>query len=426
MFRQAVEKSNNFKDTYIPNINADSPTGIEEGIYHTRELHIDNQTPLLMGFSDTAKDDYLNMLRNHVGKTGTMLSDYAIIFVLSNNNMESLTTASVNLESATYPLNSNEIRSNIEQRIKNATVIENERVYLRTYVDRLSQLIDDGACSLFDFDDILNVLKQGTLKGNFTKLGFFDDNAIYAPSFPTMEPKNMEKRANDNAEFYEMTQKVLNSDDDDKIKVDRIAEWVDRKVAKKIVDNDSNKPVSFDEISDGIDRKKQSTILDFEEPYLKNNKTDMTIITRITGAKKHKRCFVIICDANGTDVAYLNIKFNKNIKDYVSDKDNCETKGYNLTLHVSDMMKNTVKDENSEVNIYAVKLQARENVFDNVRHNFTLSKSGNILIDVPDDESEVIIGNGNNRINFSFCCWQFTYNQSLCVNNCDIFSNFCR
>ena len=152
----------------------------------------------------------------------------------------------------------------------------------------------------------------------------------------------------------------------------------------------------------------------------------MTIITRITGAKKHKRRFVIICDANGTDVAYLNIKFNKNIKDYVSDKDNCETKGYNLTLHVSDMMKNTVKDENSEVNIYAVKLQARENVFDNVRHNFTLSKSGNILIDVPDDESEVIIGNGNNRINFSFCCWQFTYNQSLCVNNCDIFSNFCR
>lgn len=118
MFRQAVEKSNNFKDTYIPNINADSPTGIEEGIYHTRELHIDNQTPLLMGFSDTAKDDYLNMLRNHVGKTGTMLSDYAIIFVLSNNNMESLTTASVNLESATYPLNSNEIRSNIERTSK--------------------------------------------------------------------------------------------------------------------------------------------------------------------------------------------------------------------------------------------------------------------------------------------------------------------
>ena len=413
MFRQAVEKSNNFKDTYIPNINADSPTGIEEGIYHTRELHIDNQTPLLMGFSDTAKDDYLNMLRNHVGKTGTMLSDYAIIFVLSNNNMESLTTASVNLESATYPLNSNEIRSNIEQRIKNATVIENERVYLRTYVDRLSQLIDDGACSLFDFDDILNVLKQGTLKGNFTKLGFFDDNAIYAPSFPTMEPKNMEKRANDNAEFYEMTQKVLNSDDDDKIKVDRIAEWVDRKVAKKIVDNDSNKPVSFDEISDGIDRKKQSTILDFEEPYLKNNKTDMTIITRITGAKKHKRCFVIICDANGTDVAYLNIKFNKNIKDYVSDKDNCETKGYNLTLHVSDMMKNTVKDENSEVNIYAVKLQARENVFDNVRHNFTLSKSGNILIDVPDDESEVIIGNGNNRINYPFSNIEWNDDYSL-------------
>lgn len=401
MFRHAVEKSNNSEEVDLHDLNAGNGLSIEEGHYSTQKLRADAEgAPLLMGYSDTASDDYLNMLRNRVGVEDSRLSDCAIIFVLKNNNMESLTTASVNLESTALPLNSDEIRRNIERHIQDTIVNVREKIYLKVYLDRLSRLIADGMCSLFDFDDILEVLQQDTLKGNFGKLGFFEDETIYLPYFSKTD-KEMEIRANDNADFYEKTQKILTNNDERTQKIDKLSEWMDRKVATRIVDADKDKPLSFEDICYGIEKKKQSSLLDIENEYLKNNETGMELVHRKTGSKKHKRYYAIICDVHGTDIACLRLKFNKNVKGLVDNMDNCETNGQYLLLYVVGNMKKRVADDNSEVDIYVVKLQAKETVFSFVSSMFTLNSKGNILLNVPDDETEVVLGNGNTRIDYS-------------------------
>lgn len=398
----AIESSLYSRNIELNGLFPNRQLDVKEDSYSTQEIMPDKSGhPLVIGYSDTAKDDYLNMLRNTVGVEGSKLQDYGIIFILSSNNMESLTTASTDLESPSYPLNTTEIRRNIKNKIDSSIVIDNERIYLKTYLNRLSQSIEDGACTLFDFDDILEVLQKKTIRNSFGQLGFFKDDTIYDVFFKKTEDQVAE-RARENADFYETVQSILNNNDERKDKIEKLSTYVDKKTAEHIVNEGDVESVSFDEISIAINKKKQTINLAVEEINLREKDAGISYIERETGSKRHPHYFIIICDTKNIAVANLRFKFNKEIKDLLKDKDNCEYTGQYLTIKVvSGCINKTLEDTNSQVDISVIKLSVAETILNDIRSLFTLRKNGSIVIDVPEDQTEVVIGHGANTVKYS-------------------------
>ena len=164
----------------ISNIFSSKNTFVEEETYSTFTLKSQgNSIPLIIGDSSNATDDYLTTLRNSVGSMDSQYRDYGVLYILSNNRLESLTTTCEDLQAVGMPLNTDYIKNNIVLKIDHIIGNGYEKEYLKEHLNRLSEKIGDGGYSLFDFKEILSVLQKGSLSNSFSSLGYFEDKCIY-------------------------------------------------------------------------------------------------------------------------------------------------------------------------------------------------------------------------------------------------------
>ena len=111
---KAMKSSNYAQPITIENIYNGKDYNIKEEGYNTFHIAPLNSTnSLVIGNSDEATEDYLTTLRNAVCNPNSPYSEYGILYILSNNRLESLTTASVNLQNVGMPLNTSYIKDNI-------------------------------------------------------------------------------------------------------------------------------------------------------------------------------------------------------------------------------------------------------------------------------------------------------------------------
>lgn len=393
---------------------------VEKDSYHTMYLKPVERFPgLVIGNNKTAEEAFLVNMRNCIGNSGEQLEDYGILYLLKSDRIESITTTAIDLTVDAYPFNSNEIKRNIQSHIESVIKNANERIYLNRYLDRLSTYVEEGSSNLFDFEDILDVLQGKTLKGKFNQLEYFNDDDIFAPSFKKSD-KEVEARADKNAEIYAKIKDIFATFDDKEERIEKICAIVDKKTAKKIVDANNVDDISFSLVEEGVENKKTNKI-ELISLNLIGQGAFLDMVKHTKGNRYKSRNYIVICDET-KQPASLKATFNQSIKDFIEGGENCNVYLETFTKTVVEGRAYVaVNDKNSNHEFFIVKLPVNSAFFNNVRALFSISKNGNIIIDAPEDEDEVVLGNGDEDITLdsvsNTIVWKDTYKLHI---PCDI------
>ena len=164
---------------------------------------------------------------------------------------------------------------------------DNEKEYLRDHLSRIAAKIGDGGYTLFDFKDILSVMQKGSIKGQFANLGYFEDEEIYEMFFDRTE-KEMRERISQNAFIYNQVSDIMSQSDGDERR-ERLAKYLDDKLASDLVRVDTLSDIDFSDISKSIEKKNASATLAFEDVRLVEDNPNIQIVKRAKGQEKKKR-----------------------------------------------------------------------------------------------------------------------------------------
>lgn len=397
---RAMQESAYSRDIEINHIFDGSEYNVTEESYKTFCISPQHsQHYLIIGSSENATEDYLTTLRNAVSSPVSNYSDYGILYVLSSNRLESLTTASIDLQNQGMPLNTNYIRDNIKRKIEDCMMNANEKVYLRNSLDRISQRIGDGGYTLFDFKEILGVLKRGHLKDNFSTLGYFEDKDIYDMFFSQSE-KDLQERVEKNAFLYNQISDIIAQTDGEERKA-KLSKYLDDRLINDLARIENVDDIDFSNVAKSIDRKNAAATLSFEDVKLQDDRQDVQLLKRTKGnVKKKSTTFILICDNTENRTTRIRISFNSDIKGLSSEG---QPNGRFLYLEVGNEVKAfSVGKENNIHKFIVQRVATKVGAFDSIHSYFSINKKGAIVVDVPEDVMALTIGAGNNLVQPTF------------------------
>ncbi|SDZ89434.1 DNA phosphorothioation-dependent restriction protein DptH [Prevotella sp. tc2-28] len=275
----------------------------------------------------------------------------------------------------------------------------NEKVYLRNSLDRISQRIGDGGYTLFDFKEILGVLKRGHLKDNFSTLGYFEDKDIYDMFFSQSE-KDLQERVEKNAFLYNQISDIIAQTDGEERKV-KLGKYLDDRLINDLARVESVDDIDFSNVAKSIDRKNAAATLSFEDVKLQDDRPDVQLLKRTKGnVKKKSTTFILICDNTENRTTRIRISFNSDIKGLSSEG---QPNGRFLYLEVGNEVKAfSVGKENNIHKFIVQRVAAKVGTFDSIHSYFSINKKGAIVVDVPEDVMALTIGAGNNLVQPTF------------------------
>ena len=191
---------------------------IPQDAYNTFVLKAqNNECGLIIAYDRTCTEDYMTTIRNTVGVEGSPYEKYGILYILSDTTssiLSSINTAVKDLQAPGAPLSAGYIMKKIKENAQNEILQNYQIAYIDKYLERISSLIGDGTCSLFDFQNALNILAKGSLKGDFNNIDCFNDQSIFDQTFVLPE-NEVEDRALDNMKYYGIVKDIMNMDDDE-------------------------------------------------------------------------------------------------------------------------------------------------------------------------------------------------------------------
>lgn len=396
----AMRNSFYAKPIVVENIYGNNEYGVVEEAYNTFTIAPQNSIKsLIIGNSENATEDYLTTLRNAVSSSDSNYSDYGVLYVLSNNRLESLTTASINLQNAGMPLNASYIKDNIYSKIGNSLMNDNEKLYLYDHLAKMSAKIGDGGYSLFDFKDVLGILQKGGLRKQFNNLGYFEDEDIYDMFFGVTE-KQMQERIGQNSYLYNQVSDAIAQTDGEERK-DRLSKILDDKLIEKLKNVNDVSDIDFSEIKRSVEKKNASATLFFEDAKIVENAIGVQLLKRTRGNEKKKSStYILICDSTNKVSTKIRISFNTEIRGIASDG---EVSGRFLYLEigVEPRMFSVGKDNNIH-KFFVKRIPAKVGTFDSIQSYFTISKKGVISVDVPEDVMALKLGCGSTEVTPTF------------------------
>jgi DNA phosphorothioation-dependent restriction protein DptH len=415
----AMHSSSYSKDITISNIFDGRVYNVAEESYPTFCIAPQHsQHSLIVGNSESATEDYLTTLRNAVSSPTSNYKDYGVLYILSSNRLESLTTASIDLQNHGMPLNTNYIRDNIKNKIDNCLMNANEKLYLKNSLERITQRIGDGGYTLFDFKDILGVLKNGSLKNKFSTLGYFEDDDIYDMFF-TPSDKDLQNRIENNALLYNQVSDIILQSDGDERKA-KLSKYLDDRLVDELSKVTNIENIDYSVITRSIDRKNAAATLTFEDVKLTEDNQDIQLLKRTKGnTKKKSTTYIIICDSTENTTTKIRLSFNSDIKGVSSEG---QPNGRFLYIDVSDTVKIFTVGKDDNVHKFFIKrISARCGTFDSIHQYYSINKKGAIIIDVPEDIITLCIGCGQNPIqpNFGQISWEDDYLLSIPMDSAD-------
>ena len=395
-------------------------------VYFTRVLKASNESlPLIIGDSTNATDDYLTTLRNTVGCANSEYTSYGILYILSNCHLESLTTTCVNLQAEGLPLNSESIKRCLNKQINEKIVNDYEKFYLKNYLDRLSEKIGDGNYSLFDYQEILSILSEGTLRNSFKTLEYFNDEEIYS-MFPLEKEVDMLDRVKTNAEFYNKVSNIF-SHSDGTDRVPELSKILDDKFAEKIAKLDSVNQINFDDILHSIEKKAANSSITFEDCLIDTDQNEsIHFIKRIMGSpNKKSNIYIIIADTTNIPEILVKLCFKSDINGCVS---NGKVHGRFLRLNVPYGLTYTeVGKDNNIHKIFIKRVKTNISFFNDIKQDFKLYKNGNINVDVADSVEKICLGTGDHEVDIpdiEKLEWNDSYKMFIPLDSCEDCINF--
>ena len=392
--------------------------------YNTFSLAIGSHNPkLIIGDSDSASDDYLATLRNAVGVPGRSLDNNAILFVLSSNRIESLTTASVNLFKKGMPLCFYNIQNSIKAQIDDNIVNDCEREYLYQYLNVLSGSVGDGRSSLFDMEDILAIVQDKSLKKSYARIGYIEDDLIYSITFDK-KGRALVDHINDNADFFRQIQDIMSSNTLEEERPEKLSKFLDDKLADDIIKWGTDKwkeELSYSMLRKSVFRKQSQEILTYEGAEFKGHcLSNQNLISRGSSTSNKKGTYsIIVCDPRDTDTTEIQLAFNKGIKDLVKGE-GFQTNGRFLYLSLSDVVTRiSVGEDNNIFKFVITRLKTKPETFRDIANCFAIKTSGDIVVNVPEDYSAIRFGYGSNQIELGIGVieWEEDYSLHVPIEN---------
>ena len=356
-------------------------------------------TGLIVGYDETSTEDYLTTIRNSVGVKGGKYEDYGVLFVLSDSTssiLSSLNTTVRSLQATGFPLHSHYIIQNIENKAKDKLSKDLEIIYLKKHLAKISDYISDGICNLFDFQHALSVLSEGTLKGHYNEIDFFNDKAVYNVAFKPSD-SDMSSRVDKNHEIYRKVSDIMSEDDDtDKFKL--LSRFLDEKLCKKVLNISNWKEIDFQEFLDSEQRKAATANLELLDITLPSEGLMSSMVLHTVGNKKKKSTnHIIICDESGSDGSEVVITFNKEIKKDPSNN-SCSVNGQTMKVVVKDkIVTQSVGLNDNHHDFYIMRLSCNKSFFKEINHCFSINKKEEITVVVPEEPDVLVFGDGSTK-----------------------------
>lgn len=376
----------------ISDIYSGGDSCIEEESYETCYLQPTANGPrLILGYDQTATEDYLTTMRNAIGVSGSKYENDSLLYILSDSGLSSLITASRNLQGENAPLHSKVIIDNIYGKAESKIAKSYELLYLKKYLEKIAAYIADGTCDLFDFQHALAILQTGELKGRFTDLGFFEDRNIYESSFAIPED-DMEQRIAQNQQLYQWVEGIMHMDEETN-KQELLQKRLDERLSKKIdkAGNDWPCQVTLQQVLESKDVHDSTANFELLDMVLPNEGPLVSMIYRQKGSKKKSDNYIIICDQSAAPEQPLKLRFNKNVKG--ATENGAKIQGADVTLNVKDeFIKQRVGILDNRHDFFVWRIPVSGNFFTEVKDFMSISKKGVIVVDVPENCETVTFG----------------------------------
>ena len=349
---------------------------------------------LILGDTNTATDDYLTTLRNSV-EPSSFYEDYGTLFILSTVRTESLTTAAIDLMSPHMPLHIDEVLKSIQERIDETSLLTFEKMILLDYISR----IKEEYFGLFEFEEVLSVLKDKSLEDYYSKLGYFKHQDL-------KDAKTLKKETADiirlNAEVFKELKRIFTTVEESSRKAE-LLKILDVKLTDELLKAEKWEDTDFGKILKSINEHNATAeykFIDFEitqASYLKKEK----------GSAKRRQFYIILCDTTDSDHTPVRLRFNKAVKDvcYVTEpgikqlSSEYDVIGSRINLKVRDnFLKVEVGEPNNNFVFWFLRIKADSGVFYDISSRFRLNTKGAIEVFVPEDMDRITIGKGEKHI----------------------------
>ena len=370
---------------------------------------------IIVGNESETDNGYLTTLRNAVANPRSNYGKYALLNILSNNKLESITTAGINLLDTGGPLHQDVILKSVLDKMEHVSILAYDKKCLEYYAERIKERIEQKEADLFIFQDILSVLQNATvsLAGEYHKFGLFPDRYCTEAGLLTIEDKEFDKRLNDNSSHFERIKNILNSYSTEAF--NELTKIYDNHLSNKIVKNLSNwYSIDYKEICDSINKKAEQANYKFVSLQLTDSHNEELVHSALpTLSQKSKKVYVLVCDNTDYSYSKIRVDFNKSIKDCCkvqdhNDKDGLKTQysfannDSSLRLELKDrLVRCEIGKDSNKFTFYFLRLKAARGTFDFIKPYFSITSKANITIKAPEDIDVITIGQGSNNIDFT-------------------------
>lgn len=370
---------------------------------------------IIVGNETDTDNGYLTTLRNAVVNPNSGYNKYALINILSNNKLESITTAGINLLDEGGPLHQDIIFKNMLQKLEHVSILAYDKKCLEIYAESIRKRIEQNEADLFIFQDILSVLQNGTvnLLGKYNKFGYFPDRYCTDAGLITIDVKEFEKRIVDNAIHFERIKNILNSYTTEAY--NELTKTYDNSLSNKIIKRPDNwYNIDYKEICDSVKKKAEQANYKFVSLQISDNHQAELVHSALPSlSQKSKKVYVLVCDNTDFATTKIKIDFNKSISDCCLVKEpnykdvlhtqysfavNCSS----LKLELKDrLVKCDIGKDNNKFTFYFLRLKVGIGTFEFVKPYFSITTKANITIKAPEDVDMITIGKGTNNIDFT-------------------------
>lgn len=370
---------------------------------------------IIIGNESETDNGYLTTLRNAVANPNSKYGKYALLNILCNNKLESITTAGINLLDVGGPLHQDVILKSVLKKLEHVSILDYDKKCLKSYAENIKIRIEQNEADLFIFQDILSVLQKNTvnLAGKYHKFGYFPDSYCTEAGFIKIEEKEMAKRIFDNAAHFDRIKNILISYSTEAF--NELTKTYDNTLANKIVKRpDDWHNIDYQEICDSVKRKSEQANYKFVSLNLSDSHpAELVNSTLPSLSQKSKKVYVLVCDDTDNMSTKVKIDFNKSINDCCSIKEigyrdtvkthyNFSHNNSTLNLELIDRpLKCEIgKDTNKFIFIF-LRIKAAFGTFDYIKPYFSITSKANVSIKAPEDVDMITIGNGLKDIDFT-------------------------
>lgn len=304
---------------------------LESSSYLTYSLRINNVNLVVAKTDEKVSADFLTHLRNNADKTGTVFENTALLFV-HNTNLDSILGGAKRLEVEGMPLHVEFIEKNLRNDVKKSLSSKVDQEIIFAYLDNNKSSIYEKATSIFDYQDLFDVLGTGSINANkYREFGLFYDDKLDT-YYNTLDDRSLEKRIKENLGLYKIVDETHKYSEPSELE-----KYFDKNGVEKL-----KKPnwyeVGYEQVLKSYQTLKDQENPEYNDEALKSDNSDYIIWDRAEGeskAKQRKRHLVIFNDKNNESVV-LKIKFDTTIKkdEIKSSNKRVEIRSNNKTIEV--------------------------------------------------------------------------------------------